>query len=469
MSLEIWVKGGLANAPGIHTRQRRPRAQSEEHRDHHSQGQAGGDHRGFRFREEFPGLRHHLRRGPAALRGVAVGLRAAVPGADGQAGRRLHRGAVPGDFHRPEGGVAQPALHGGHGDRDIRLPAAAVRPDRPSALLEVRPAGGTADGIPDRRRHHQPGRGQPHHAAGPQSAPQEGRTQRRVRVGPKGGVRPHTRQRPDPHAGRDRQPEPEQAEVALHRAGGRPLDHTPRHRTQPGGRIGGDLPAGGRRRHGGAARGRRHAGLFGEVFLRPVRHQPARDRAADLQLQQSPRGLLRVHRAGLQAGHRPGPGHIQQGPLPVARRHHPVDQGRPLQRVVYQPDGVGGASQRLLLQDTGQRPDPRRTGPGALRQPVQENHGEAPHPPGPDLLLGHHLRRGDSQPGAALQDDRVGLHALADRTLYVGPHLPAVRGQAPAAGGPGGKGMRAGHHGRLLQEHRQGDGVGAGDRPRPGK
>ena len=53
-----------------------------------------------------------------------------------------------------------------------------------------------------------------------------------------------------------------------------------------------------------------------------------------------------------------------------------MDQGRPLQRLVYQPDGVGGASQRLLLQDAGQRPDPRRTGPGALRQPVEENHGE---------------------------------------------------------------------------------------------
>ena len=43
------------------------------------------------------------------------------------------------------------------------------------------------------------------------------------------------------------------------------------------------------------------------------------------------------------------------------------------------------------------------------------------------------------------------------------------RGQAPASGGPGGKGLRAGHHGRLLQEHRQGDGVGARDRPRPGR
>ena len=89
----------------------------------------------------------------------------------------------------------------------------------------------------------------------------------------------------------------------------------------------GDLPAGGRRRHGGAARGRRRAGLLGEVLLRPVRHQPARDRAADLQLQQSPRGLLRVHRAGLQAGHRPGPGHIQTGTSPCRKAPSPRGPG----------------------------------------------------------------------------------------------------------------------------------------------
>ena len=45
------------------------------------------------LRQVLPRLRHDLRRGPAALRRVAVGLRAPVPAADGEAGRRLDRRA----------------------------------------------------------------------------------------------------------------------------------------------------------------------------------------------------------------------------------------------------------------------------------------------------------------------------------------------------------------------------------------
>ena len=41
-----------------------------------------------------PRLRHDLRRGPAPVRRVAVGVRAPVPRPDGQARRRLHRGPV---------------------------------------------------------------------------------------------------------------------------------------------------------------------------------------------------------------------------------------------------------------------------------------------------------------------------------------------------------------------------------------
>ena len=41
------------------------------------------------------GVRHHLRRGPAPVRRVAVGLRPPVPRPDGQARRRLHRGLSP--------------------------------------------------------------------------------------------------------------------------------------------------------------------------------------------------------------------------------------------------------------------------------------------------------------------------------------------------------------------------------------
>ncbi len=89
------------------------------------------------FREVVAGVRHDLRGGPAALRRVAVGVRAPVPRADGQARRRLHRGAVAGDLDRPEVGVAQPALDRRHDHRGLRLPAPALRAHRCPALPEA--------------------------------------------------------------------------------------------------------------------------------------------------------------------------------------------------------------------------------------------------------------------------------------------------------------------------------------------
>ena len=96
-------------------------------------------------------LRHDLRRGPAPLRRVAVGVRAAVPRPDGQARRRLHRGPVAGDLDRPEVGVAQPALHRRHDHRDLRLPAAAVRAHRRPALPETAAPDHAPDPAADRR------------------------------------------------------------------------------------------------------------------------------------------------------------------------------------------------------------------------------------------------------------------------------------------------------------------------------
>ena len=97
--------------------------------------------------ESQPRVRHDLRRGPAPLRRVAVGLRPPVPRADGQARRRLHRGPVAGDLDRPEVGVAQPAVDRRHDHRDLRLPAPAVR--RASASRTARTAAGSS---PARRR-----------------------------------------------------------------------------------------------------------------------------------------------------------------------------------------------------------------------------------------------------------------------------------------------------------------------------
>ena len=98
-----------------------------------------------------PGLRHDLRRGPAPLRRVAVGLRPPVPRPDGQARRRLHRGPLAGGLDRPEVHQPQPAVHGRHDHRGLRLPPAAVRARRPAALPGLRRAGQPADAAADRR------------------------------------------------------------------------------------------------------------------------------------------------------------------------------------------------------------------------------------------------------------------------------------------------------------------------------
>ena len=47
------------------------------------------------FGQILVGVRYAVRRGPAQVCRIAVGVRAPVSGADGQAGRRLHRGLSP--------------------------------------------------------------------------------------------------------------------------------------------------------------------------------------------------------------------------------------------------------------------------------------------------------------------------------------------------------------------------------------
>ncbi len=84
-------------------------------------------------------LRHGLRRGAAPLRRVAVGLCAAVPRADGEAGRRPDRRAVARHRHRAEDDGHQPPLDGRHGHRNLRLPPPAVREPGHAPLPLVRP------------------------------------------------------------------------------------------------------------------------------------------------------------------------------------------------------------------------------------------------------------------------------------------------------------------------------------------
>ena len=79
------------------------------------------------------GLRHALRRGPAPLRRDAVGVRAPVPRADGEAASRAPARAVADHRHRAEDRVEQPALDRRHHHRDLRLPARALRARRASS------------------------------------------------------------------------------------------------------------------------------------------------------------------------------------------------------------------------------------------------------------------------------------------------------------------------------------------------
>ena len=112
---------------------------------------ADRDHRPVRLGQVLARVRHDLRRGPAPLRRVAVGLRAAVPVDDGKARRRPHRGPVAGDRDRAEVDLAQPALDRRHGHRDLRLPAPAVRARRHAALPGPRHRPRGADRQPDGR------------------------------------------------------------------------------------------------------------------------------------------------------------------------------------------------------------------------------------------------------------------------------------------------------------------------------
>ncbi|CAA9245962.1 MAG: Excinuclease ABC subunit A, partial [uncultured Acidimicrobiales bacterium] len=130
-----------------------PRAQPQERLARSPARQAHRVHRALRVRQVVARLRHHLRRGPAAIRGIALGLRPPVPGPDGQARRRLHRGPVTGHLDRPEVSVPQPPLHRRHDHRGVRLPPAAVGPHRGSALPDLRPGGGPPDPSADRRPH----------------------------------------------------------------------------------------------------------------------------------------------------------------------------------------------------------------------------------------------------------------------------------------------------------------------------
>ena len=132
---------------------RRARAQSQGHRSRHSARSAGGVHRAVRLGQILARLRHHLCRRPAPLCREPVGLCAAIPGNDAKAGRRPDRRPVAGNFDRAENHLAQSALDGRHGDRNLRLHAASVGAGRRALFAGHGSADREPDHLADGRSH----------------------------------------------------------------------------------------------------------------------------------------------------------------------------------------------------------------------------------------------------------------------------------------------------------------------------
>ncbi len=116
------------------------RAAAQSEGDHRRAAPAGsdGDHRALGSREELARLRHALRRGSATLHRVAVHVRQAVPRAHAQTPGGLTRGDLARGGHRAEEPHHYEPLHRGHGNRDLRLPPAALGAGGDAVLRAVR-------------------------------------------------------------------------------------------------------------------------------------------------------------------------------------------------------------------------------------------------------------------------------------------------------------------------------------------
>jgi hypothetical protein len=115
--------------------------QPEKHLAGPSPRPRDGHHGRVRLGQVLPGLRHALRRGTVALHRIALDLRPDVPGARGSPGRGPHRADPPFHRHRAEEPGPDGALDRRHGHRDLRLPPAPLREDRPDPLPSMRRRG----------------------------------------------------------------------------------------------------------------------------------------------------------------------------------------------------------------------------------------------------------------------------------------------------------------------------------------
>src|SRR5580692_7048808 len=149
-------RGGRRRSDGRSNRhQGCARAQSQEYRSRDSARSPGRDHRALGLRQILARLRHDLCRGAATLCRIAVGLRAPVPRADGEARRGFDRRLVARDLDRTEDHLAQSALDCWHYHRDLRLPALAVCARRACVLLQLRPRDHAAKRTADSRSNHE--------------------------------------------------------------------------------------------------------------------------------------------------------------------------------------------------------------------------------------------------------------------------------------------------------------------------
>ena len=160
---------------------RRARTQSEERRRRNSPRQARGVHGTVGLRQILARLRHHLCRRPAALRRVAVGLCAPVPGDDAEARCRPDRRAVAGDLDRTEDHVEKSALDRRHRHRDLRLHAPVVGARRRALFAGHGPADRKPDRLADGRSRAGAARGHAALSAGAGRARPQGRIQERTR------------------------------------------------------------------------------------------------------------------------------------------------------------------------------------------------------------------------------------------------------------------------------------------------
>ena len=129
---------------GLDRCSRRANAQPEIRRRRDPAFEARRDYGPVGFGQKFARVQYDLCRGAPALRRIVIGVCAPAPRPACASGGGADRRALPGHRDRAAGARPQPAVHGGHRDRDRRLPAAALRARGRGALPPLRATGQSA-------------------------------------------------------------------------------------------------------------------------------------------------------------------------------------------------------------------------------------------------------------------------------------------------------------------------------------